>query len=375
MRDNGGIPENMSVEGRTLIQDLLDLDRDNEEGAQMVSPSAPVPLTPETLFPGKLRPNKRLHWGLRASNPESLGAHYNKVDFQRQLCEDKVDPAAIRACENNTQLATLWLKQRDDFHSNKTDSTTPGEPTIDGAEQRVILRIPNPPGIDSYQSSSDTSGGGKQRMKVRKNERPPVSVKSPTRNSKKKPELNDPEKNRRIALAARVGRYPLCLPGTNNDRPLTMDRKIEHTKEGEKAVPLWSTYKAKYNRNMAIQLLKDYDVLPPDIESMKNAAVFQRFVVERDLIHERKIPLHEVWTNERLEAYVADQEAKGLIPALTTAPAFALHPEIQTQLQSNDLTHTELISGTPRRKRLKEGKDSYGGSPLSMSPHLSGVDG
>lgn len=415
MQANGEIPDNMSMEDRMLIGELLDADRMDEDRVQVVTIPTPARPTAEDLFPGYLRPNKRLHWGLGGNNPESLGSHYNKVDFQRALYSDGVDPRAIHACQSNAQLASLWLRRRDDLHSNEPRSQvvereTAGATAVgDAGDAQDATVHPNASAVTNgameavtkdnefinmatgYAEQYNVSGSKiqsptmspqsffisldseTQTSKAPENRRSSAKEKTVRGNGKKKPEQNYPERNLRIALAARVERFPLSLPGNNKGRPLTMQRKIEYTKNGQKAVPSWSTYKAKYNRHMAAQLLKDYNVLPLDIDLMTNAEVFQRLVVERDLIHAQNIPLQVIWTNEYLQAYVADLEAKGLIPPLAPTPTFAPTPTIQLRPPISDPQSADSVLEDLSRKELRKNHSRDQTLPYLQPPCLPGA--
>ncbi|KAF1966002.1 hypothetical protein BU23DRAFT_603803 [Bimuria novae-zelandiae CBS 107.79] len=127
----------------------------------------------------------------------------------------------------------------------------------------------------------------------------------------KKAGQNKEEKNRLIALAARVGRFPLTLPGNDGGRTLSLQKNQAA-----------STLAKKYNNGMLVQLLKDYNLpttATADEGKGVNQKLAERLVQLRELLRAQKATFQDEWTTERLETYVADQEAKGLIPPAPAA--------------------------------------------------------
>lgn len=383
MMDNGGVPKGTSTEAQTIIHQLLEVDRNRNHPSSAPQPeAAPRPEVAllgahgrpcaKKIFPGKKPKGKQLLWTFSGTNPTSQAGHFRKVQFQRMLYDDGVDANTIKACKNNIELATLWQKHRDAAHPLEADELAV-ENGRTAAVQDLVINFDAPDANTAFGDTEDPEALPETlnpvNMAAQDDMQPqgystalpytngsltaanshaypvfqPVATTGPSlpRKATIKPANHkDPEMARRIALAARVGRFPLSLPGNNHGRPLTMRRTIQ----GGVSKPIWDTYRAKYNKAMVTQLLKDYNVLPPNAAKMANDALCQHLVSEREKLYANNIPLQDAWTNDRLEEYVADQEARGLIP-----PAAVVIPKGNS---SRSVIPQQITKAAPRLMSL-----------------------
>lgn len=168
----------------------------------------------------------------------------------------------------------------------------------------------------------------------------------------KKTGVNAEETKRLKTLAARVGRYPLSLPGNNKGQALRMQAD-------------WSvkTIKQKYNRHQMIQLLTDYNALPKEWENCDGTELAEAIEAHRRQLAENDAQLQDAWDTRRLEQYVAAQEAIGAIPPAPptsrAAPAsgnVVQLPPSQQLPQSQQLPHSQLPKRKTRNKTTTRSK-------------------
>jgi hypothetical protein len=128
---------------------------------------------------------------------------------------------------------------------------------------------------------------------------------------------------------------------------------------------------------MVTQLLKDYNVLPPNSAKMANDALCQHLVSEREKLYANNIPLQDAWTNDRLEEYVADQEARGLIPpaAVVIPKGNSIRPVMPQQ--SIKAAPRPMSLATPSRKRnlnVDDDSDADADEYMFKKPKTQGKD-
>ncbi|KAL5432637.1 hypothetical protein PMIN06_008241 [Paraphaeosphaeria minitans] len=379
------------------------------------------------VFSGIIPPKKRpLHWG-RKEHFSGMKNHFNSLQFRRALYEDGVDDVEGLKAMSTDALVTMWMQRRVELHSGLGYSQHAGtEESIEGGYKTLVggtenvLQVPTAEepahgpismaAIYSYQESQAayefpdaglptrpsaptfgngiptadtgipiplaTSSGNRQIEENFTNTtvlNPFVSPKpilstDPTAmaeaipakhgRGRRKHKEPDPEKARREAVAARVDRYPLSIPGNNKGEPLSMNLKMSAF-----------TIKQKYNLKMTKQLLEDYGILPTDPKDLSpHEKLAEHLVKEREKLIKSGAKLQEPWTHDRLEAYVAAQEAKGAIVSAAFVPGDG---SIHTQLSLHSSTekfdsttgyksaYPHSASGTSftKKKRTRETAD------------------
>ncbi|KAJ4351543.1 uncharacterized protein N0V89_006886 [Didymosphaeria variabile] len=379
------------------------------------------------VFPGEIPVGKKpLNWG-RNEKAEGMAGHYTKLQFQRPLYDEGFEVADLRD-KSNLELAKMWHKYRDEHYplqgigqqeddaedddeaSNVLDglgdsfkgaeAQSQAEATTGTPISMAAMYSPQESGsleghINAGSSTRDlTDSSGTIRTTasdlvptqtndnstlpkpLRQTVGPlgtisnhpvaatvtgkPAALQSvpqtSTRGSGKGQHAQ--ETARRVALAARVDRYPLHLQGNNNHTPFSMDLDL---------APF--TIKSKYNRNMTEQLLKDYGLLPAShLKQYKTHLQLAQYLVDRrDELVENGATLQEPWTNDRLEQYVADQEAQGsILPASSLPGAGPTNAQISQLLppqKSKSGTAAKVVTSATKqgvattKKRNREDED------------------
>lgn len=360
-------------------------------------PTAATPHAPavrrqaEDVFPGTI-PNKKkkLHWG-NGEQASSLKNHFSRLQFRRALYEDGVDDAEGLKAMSTDDLVTMWMKHRADKEESEVasmatpvengvaDSGTPAaeEPALGPISMAsmyssheaeashglpVNSRASMTPSEDlglqingqptpatvlgttqtgahlHYSATSNATGYTTGRPAPNTTQTSPVKNKPKGR---KKGVPPDPEKAIREALGARVGRYPLSIPGNNKGEPLSMHLNMEA-----------KTIMQKYGKPMVEQLLKDYDALPT--KNLPRKELAKKLVEKREEIRKSGKRFQRPWTHERLQAYVDEQEGGNQNLQATSLPTSGPGNAQSTVSSSTGLSrNTSSTGGRKGRKRTR----------------------
>lgn len=406
-------------------------EKEANEAAQVAAANLPkVRPGAEEAFPGVISLKKRrLHWGIKESSV-GMKNHFNGLQFRRALYEDGVDDIEGLEAMKTTALVGMWMQRRDELHSGRGTSHQEAEyvassSLVEGTENVLEASTAEEPAHGPIsmaamfssqvpdasheatntrlvpETSAPVSGLGKDSIPTADTEVSPTLTTTqafgqigvnlipttttllstdtaglaqaiPTKESRvhRKNSDSNREKVRREALAIRVGRYPLSLPGNNKGQPLSMNLNISAF-----------TIKQKYNVSMTTQLLKDYNVLPTDPEDLKpHEKLAERLVREREKLMKSGAKLQEPWTHQLLEAFVAAQEANGHIsPATPVSGAGPANTQISPSPSAQEsesmagvekaTIHASSTSGTSttKKRRNREDDDLQSGrmQPLS----------
>ncbi|KAL1593244.1 hypothetical protein SLS60_010852 [Paraconiothyrium brasiliense] len=294
---------------RVVIKKLLDADEWHKKQAEQqatqsaeataASSTPPPRQRAEDVFPGQIPVGKKtLQWD-RNEKAEGMAGHYNKLQFQRPLYDEGFEVADLQD-KTNLELAKMWHEYRDEHYplqgidqqgddaedddeasnvldepgdSPKGDEATTGAPismaamyspqesgALDGHINTDVVSESSTRDLKNPSSTIRTTASDPVPTQTTNNSTlpnhpaaAPVDGKSAlqsvpqtsTRGNGKGQHAQ--ETTRRVALAARVDRYPLQLQGNNNGMAFSMDLDLAAF-----------TIKSKYNRNMTQQLLKDY---------------------------------------------------------------------------------------------------------------------
>lgn len=345
MLESEQVKDNMSLELRMCIKDLACYDPkpinyNATDGVGMAATDSSVRLPAVEVFPGRVSAKqKQLHWGREGNNPKSMGSHFAAHQFQRMLYDEGEDPEKLKAL-SNTQLAALWQQHRDRRHTAETFNWNAegGDPARDAESfyhhDEIVMQtstvMPAPetaarsptsqPHLNIRTTTTVPSGNittiaNATCQSMNDTTRPPSGGGQPKRQSTKTGK-NQAERERITNLAARVGRYPLSLPGSDNGKVLSMQRDLKG-----------STIAGKYNHGMIMQLLQDYGLVTPHAASMLNGPLAEYLVEQREILLKNNAVLQDPWTTERLEAYVADQEANSPTMNIDSLPQDPLTTE------------------------------------------------
>ncbi|KAL5387102.1 hypothetical protein DPSP01_003712 [Paraphaeosphaeria sporulosa] len=358
------------------------------------------------VFPGIIPPKKRpLHWG-RKEHFLGMKNHFNSLQFRRALYEDGVDDVEGLKSMSTDALVKMWMHRRDQLHStrgsfqdsgteearegvsdviageseNPLEATTAEEPAHGPISMAALYSFQEPqvsfefanagfptlpsaltlgnkiptantsnptslvtgPGLDQVEkpSRNDTvlnANGAPIALLTTDTTAMGQAVRAKHGRGRRKNNEPDPEKVRREAIAARVGRYPLSIPGNNKGEPLSMSLKMSAF-----------TIKQKYNINMTKQLLEESGILPTDPNDLSpHEKLAGHLVKERESLIKSGAQLQEPWTHDRLQAYVAAQEAKE-----ATGPATLMSETDQPNVQVSLHPSSKKLESMTRSKKV-----------------------
>jgi hypothetical protein len=340
---------------RGILQELLEMDQKLKEAtshgdSRLDAPKVRRPA--EEVFPGKIPLKKEVpHFGSN-KNATSANNAFSKLQLQRALYEDGNDDIDGLQAMGKLALLSMWMQRRDEVRSAQgagqraykeahdgamvlvegTEDAAAVSGTVhagvpaaqeydDGPTSLAATYLPQEPQAWDGSINAETPAGAlapESANTIRHEAAVPTADDvapahaAPTKTGRgcKKNGENDPEVARRIALAARVDRYPLSLPGHNENKPLSMHLNLSASTIGQ-----------KFNMKMTTQLLKDYGLLPTDPKVLKSRLdLANHLFKEREKLIKDGVKLQEPWSTARLEAYVAAQEAAGAIPPAGAVP-------------------------------------------------------